>query len=171
MELLLRPRERQTAGEGVNVVIFKIKPLLLWIQGSKAFMAPEESPHLAAIETCKNGFIYKMTYSWLLCALHKRLNNNSFHAHHTEFPSAISPRNLLICLTEVFCTEMNDKEHHSIVLEQTAASKRSNGDMSEFYLRQLLPITVDEDVQQDNDNKLLLNLEPQTVHKVPPSFH
>lgn len=66
---------------------------------------------------------------------------------------------------------MNDKEHHSIVLDQTAASKRSNDDMSEFYRRQLLPITVDEDVQQDNDNKLLLNLETQTVHKVPPSFH
>lgn len=57
-----------------------------------SFLAPEEIPHLAAIEKLESEFIYKMTYSWLLCACHKRLNNNSFHVHHTGFPSANSPK-------------------------------------------------------------------------------
>lgn len=92
MELLLRTREKQRAWEGVNVLIFKIKPLLLRIQGNKAFPAPEEIPHLAATEKPKNEFIYKMTYSWLLCTLHKRLNDNSFHVHHNEFLSKRSKK-------------------------------------------------------------------------------
>lgn len=65
-------------------------------QQGNSFLAPEEIPHLAAIEKLESGFIYKMTYGWLLCASHKRLNNNSFHVHYTGFPSANSARALLM---------------------------------------------------------------------------
>lgn len=54
-------------------------------------------------------------------------------------------------------------EHHRAVLDQTAASKRSNAVMSVFCLWQLVPITVHGDIQQDNDNKILLNLDMQLI--------
>lgn len=86
-------------------------------------LAPEWIPHLAAIGKLKSEFIYKMTYSWLLCACLKRLNNNSFHVHHTGFPSANSARGLLACQTDGLCRGLNDTENHRTAFDQTAASK------------------------------------------------
>lgn len=92
-------------------------------QRGNSSLAPEEIPQLAAIGKHKSEFIYKMTYSWLLCAYHKRLNNNSFHVYHTRFPSADSARSLLICHIDGFCRGLNDTEHHCTVFDQIASSK------------------------------------------------
>lgn len=92
-------------------------------QRGNSSLAPQEITHLAAIGKLESEFIYKMAYSWLLCACHKRLNNNSFHVHHTRFPSANSAQSLLICQIDGLCRGLNDTEHQCTVFDQTAPSK------------------------------------------------
>lgn len=101
---------------------------------SNSFLAPEEIPHLAAIEKLESEFIYKMTYSWLLCACHKRLNNNSFHVHHTGVSLSEQSKKIFLYGRLMVFAQGWMTEHHRAVLDQTAASKRSNAVMSVFCL-------------------------------------
>lgn len=110
MELLLRPgqtdrqREKGSMWSFLKWIFFFLKNIGCAVsrQQGNSFLAPEEIPHLAAIEKLESGFIYKMTYGWLLCTCHKRLNNNSFHVHYTGFSSANSTRGLLKCQKDGF---------------------------------------------------------------------
>lgn len=132
MEWLLRQRQRDRGRRGqcghfLNEMstfdFFKNIGCVDSRQRGNSSLAPQEITHLAAIGKLESEFIYKMAYSWLLCACHKRLNNNSFHVHHTRFPSANSAQSLLICQIDGLCRGLNDTEHQCTVFDQTAPSK------------------------------------------------
>ena len=124
-------------------------------QRGNSSLAPEEIPHLAAIGKLESEFIYEITYSRLLCACHKRLNNNSFHVRHTGFPSANSARSLLVYQIDGCCGG-NDTEHHCAVPDQTAVRQLQQCcHVSALSLTACTDYYTGRFIEQDNDGGLV----------------